>query len=176
VHAIIFISGLTSHYIIRLLGYFVDRIYPIELEIKDTTDTDRFASCLGLHLEVDSEEWLRTKQMVSIFPLWTFHLYVSTIQQHLHMEYISLSWYHIPEFVASIMVSLIAGCCLQGSYWTKGSSWLSWSHHFESFTVATMTWLTTMEYLCHKWPRICSNCRKHFMVLSSFMTYHRVCN
>ena len=29
-----------------------------------------------------------------------------------------------------------------------------------------------MEYLCHKWPRICSTCRKHFQVLSSFMTYH----
>ena len=24
------------------------------------------------------------------------------------------------------------------------------SHHFESFMVATMTWLTVMEYLCHK--------------------------
>jgi hypothetical protein len=33
-----------------------------------------------------------------------------------------------------------------------------------------------MEYLCHKWPRICSTCRKHFTVLSSFMTHHRVCN
>jgi hypothetical protein len=32
-----------------------------------------------------------------------------------------------------------------------------------------MTWLTVMEYLCHKWPRICSTCRKHFPVLSSFM-------
>ena len=29
-----------------------------------------------------------------------------------------------------------------GSYWTKGSSWLSWSHHFEGFTIATMTWFT----------------------------------
>ena len=34
---------------------FVDRIYPIELEIKDTTDTDRSASYLDLHLEIDSE-------------------------------------------------------------------------------------------------------------------------
>jgi hypothetical protein len=33
---------------------------------------------------------------------------------------------------------------------------LSWSHYFKSFTVATMTWLTVMEYLCLKWPRICS--------------------
>ena len=32
-------------------GDFVDRIYPIELEIKDTTDTDRSASYLDLYLE-----------------------------------------------------------------------------------------------------------------------------
>jgi hypothetical protein len=36
-------------------GDFVDRIYPIELEIKDSTDIDRSASCLYLHLEIDSE-------------------------------------------------------------------------------------------------------------------------
>ena len=30
-------------------------IYPIELTIKDTTDTDRFASQLYLHREIDSE-------------------------------------------------------------------------------------------------------------------------
>jgi hypothetical protein len=33
----------------------------IELEIKDTTDTDRSASYLDLHLEIDSEGRLRTK-------------------------------------------------------------------------------------------------------------------
>jgi hypothetical protein len=33
-------------------GDFVDRIYPIELEIKDTTDTDTSASYLDLHLEI----------------------------------------------------------------------------------------------------------------------------
>jgi hypothetical protein len=37
------------------LGDFVDRIYPIELAIKDTTDTDRSTSCVDLHLELDSE-------------------------------------------------------------------------------------------------------------------------
>jgi hypothetical protein len=39
-----------------------------------------------------------------------------------------------------------------------------WSHHFKSFTVATMAWLITMEYMCHKWPMICSTCRKHLPV------------
>jgi hypothetical protein len=42
-------------------GDFVDSIYPIELEIKDTTDTDRSASYLDLHLEIDSADRLRTK-------------------------------------------------------------------------------------------------------------------
>ena len=37
------------------------RIYPIELEIKDTTNTDRSASYLDLHLEIDGEGRLRTK-------------------------------------------------------------------------------------------------------------------
>ena len=36
-------------------GDFVDRIYPIELKIKDITYTDRSASYLVLHLEIDSE-------------------------------------------------------------------------------------------------------------------------
>ena len=42
-------------------GDFVDRIYPIELEIKDITGTALPASYLDLHLEIDSEWWLRTK-------------------------------------------------------------------------------------------------------------------
>jgi hypothetical protein len=37
-----------------MFGDFVDCIYPIELEIKDTTDTDMSASYLDLHLEIDS--------------------------------------------------------------------------------------------------------------------------
>ena len=52
--------------------------------------------------------------------------------------------------------------------------WLGWSHHFKRFTVTIITWLTATEYLCYKWPRICSTCRIHNPVLSTFMTYHRV--
>ena len=59
---------------------------------------------------------------------------------------------------------------------SKSSFWLSWSHHFESFSVATLTWLTVAEYVCHKWPRICPTGRQHFPILSSFMNYYRLCN
>jgi hypothetical protein len=58
----------TFHYIDDVLSLnnstfddFVDRIYPIVLEIKDTTDTDMSASYLHLHLEIDNEGRLRTK-------------------------------------------------------------------------------------------------------------------
>jgi hypothetical protein len=39
----------------------VNRTYPSELDIKDTTDTARCASYLDLHLEIDSEYRLGTK-------------------------------------------------------------------------------------------------------------------
>ena len=83
--------------------------------------------------------------------MWTFHLYVATFQQHLHMEYISLSWYDIPELVVPIRISLIEGCCEQGSYLTKGSSLLGWSHHFESFTVAIIQHSIpeSIRFYCH---------------------------
>jgi hypothetical protein len=42
-------------------GDYVHRIYPIELEIKDTTDTYGSASYLDIHLEIVSEGLLRTK-------------------------------------------------------------------------------------------------------------------
>ena len=37
-----------------------------------------------------------------------------------------------------------------------------------------MTWLTAMEYKCHKWRRICSTFREHSPVLSSFPNYYLV--
>ena len=44
-------------------GDFVDNIYPIKLEIKDTTDTDSSASYIYLHLEIDSEGWFRNETL-----------------------------------------------------------------------------------------------------------------
>jgi hypothetical protein len=42
-------------------GDFVDSIYPIELEIRNTTDTDWSASYLDLRIEIYIEGRLRTK-------------------------------------------------------------------------------------------------------------------
>jgi hypothetical protein len=44
---------------LNTLGDFVDRIYPIVLEIKDTIDTARCVSYIDLYLQIDSECRLR---------------------------------------------------------------------------------------------------------------------
>ena len=76
----------------------------------------------------------KTLWQKTIFPLWTFHLNVSTFQQHLHIKYIAISWSDTSELVVPMKI-----------------------------------------YICHKWPQICSTCRKNIPVLSSFMTFLRVC-
>jgi hypothetical protein len=45
-----------------------------------------------------------------------------------------------------------------------------WSLRKWRFMVATMTWLTVTEYLCHKWPRKCSVCHNHICSHSWLIT------
>jgi hypothetical protein len=157
---------------------FVDRIYPIKLEIKDITNTYRYASYLDLRLEIDSEGRLRTnlidKRDDFNFPIVNFPFIYSNIPAAPVYEVYMSQLIQYSRVCGSYQDFLDRGLLLtrKGSYWTKGSYWLSWSHHFESITVATMT---VMEYLCHKWPRICCTCRKRFPVLSAFLTFHRIC-
>ena len=51
------------HYIILGLMFLLIALdyYPIELEIKDITDTDRSVSYIDTHLKIDSYGRLRTK-------------------------------------------------------------------------------------------------------------------
>jgi hypothetical protein len=44
-----------------MFGDYGDLLYPIDLEINDTTDTAWSASYTDLYLEIDSESGLRTK-------------------------------------------------------------------------------------------------------------------
>ena len=111
--------------------------------------------------------------MISIFPMWTFHLYVTTPKQHQYMEYISLS--HIPELVVPINF-LDRGLLQTRKLLNQGFLLVKLKSSLRKFYGRHHDLIDAMEYLCHKWPRICSTCCKHFPVFSSFMTYHRVCN
>ena len=102
----------TFHYIDDVLslnnckiGDFVDRIYRIDLEVKDATDTDKYDLYLDLHLRNNNEDRLRTK----LYEQKDDVNYPSV--NLLHLMYISLSSSDIPELVVYIMISLVEGCC-----------------------------------------------------------------
>ena len=61
--------------------------------------------------------------MISIFPLWTFLLYVAPIQQHLYNAYISLKCYDIPERVAPVGISLLEDAANTEATEINGSLW-----------------------------------------------------
>jgi hypothetical protein len=163
-----------------MFGDFVDRIYLIELEVKDTTDTDRSASYLDLHLKIDNEGRLRTKLYDKRndfnFPIVNSPFICSNIPAApAYGVYIS-QMIRYSRACGYYQNFLDRGWPLTRKVLNQGFLLVRLKSSLRKLTVATMTWLTIMEYLCHKWPWICSTCRKHFPVLSSFTTSYRVCN
>ena len=145
---------------------FVDRIYLIELEIKDITYTDWSASYLDLHLEIESEDRLRTKLYDKRddfnFPILNFPFIYSNIPAApAYGVYIS-QMIRYSRACGSYQDFLDRGFLLirkllnQGFLLVKSSLRKCYGRH--------QTWLTVMKYLCHKWSRIGSTCRKHFPV------------
>ena len=112
-----------------------------------------------------------TKEIISIFPLWTFYLYVGTFQQHLHMEYLSPSLSDIPEHDILDGGFLLTRKLLSSEFLVVKlkSSFRKFYHHNHDLvncygiSVSQMA----MDISCF---------RNHYPFLSLFMTYHRYCN
>ena len=157
-------------------GDFVDRIYPIELEIKDTTNTGRSASYLDLHLEIDSEGWLRTKLSDKRddfnFPIVNFPFICNNIPAApAYGVYISqLIRYSracgsYQDFLDRVLL-LTRKLLNQGFLLVRLKSSLGkfyGRHHdlVDRYGISVSQMTTDMF---------------HFPVLSSFMTSHRICN
>ena len=137
------------------LGDFVDRIYPIDLEMKDTTDTARSASYLDLLLKIDREGWLRTKlydkRCDFIFPIVNipFICIWSTV-------YISqLIWYF--RVCGSYHDFLNKGLLLTRKLLNQGflvnmlklSLQNLYGHYHDLVNRYSI-------YMCLKWPQVCS--------------------
>ena len=139
------------------------------------------ASYLGLHLALDSEGRLRTKPYDKrddfIFTIVNIPFIYSNIPSEPTYEVYISQLIRYSRACGSYTNFLDRGLLLTRKLLNQGFIWVKLKSSLRTFTVATMTWLTVMEYMCHKLPWICcSTCRKDFPVLSSFMTCHRVCN
>jgi hypothetical protein len=132
-------------------GDFVDHIYPIELEIKDTTDTDTSASYLDLHLEMDSEWRLRTKLYNKRddfnFPIVNIPFICSNIPAApAYGVYIS-QLIRYSRACGSYQDFHDRGLLLTRKLLNKVFLLVKLKSSLRKFTVATTTWLTVMEYL-----------------------------
>jgi hypothetical protein len=131
--------------------------------------------------------------MLSIFPLWTFHSYVVTFQQHRHKGYISLSWYDIPECVVPTRIALIEGCWGSSSGSTSDTRYVNlvtnpvisndWGKDLEGLTKGeTYPWSFVTQIYLSGQPNhgflmgfvlfhlycICMFCRSLFVLLDFF--------
>jgi len=124
-------------------------------------------------------------ETVTIFRVYTAQQLSTVFFEHMltkgrYLVLIVLFFYHrIVYFLLLYMSSnhlLYCLCPLRAPDWSNKLvffySWISWSHQFECFTVATMTCLTVTEYLCRK----CFVRRNHNPVLFAFVTVYWVCN
>jgi hypothetical protein len=89
-------------------GDYLHHSYPNELEVNDTTDTQKSASYLDLHLEIDNGERLKTKLYLKgddfTFQIVNFLSSVAIFQHHQHKEFIFHNSYVILELVPSTVI------------------------------------------------------------------------
>jgi hypothetical protein len=154
----------------------VDRIYPIELEIKDTTYTDKSASYLDLHLEIDSEGRLRTKPYDKRnnfnFPIVSFPFICSNIPAAPAYGVYIFQLIRYPRASGSYQELLDRGLLITKKLLNQGFLLLKLKsslrriyirhHDFVDCYGISVSQMTTDMF--------------HFPVHSTFMTYHRVCN
>ena len=93
-----------------MFGDYGDLLYPIDLEINDTTDTAWSASYPDLYLEIDSESGLRTKfhdkRDRFILTIVNFPFICCNSPTVPANGKLYLSWYNIPEFAILLHISL----------------------------------------------------------------------
>ena len=128
----------------------------ISNSLEDSTYTARPASYLDLHLETDSDCRERTKHYDKredfTFPIVNFPFIWNDIQAAPVCGVYTSQLIQYSRVCGSYHNILDRGLLRTKKLLHQGY-WLDWSHHFECFTVTTMTWLTVTQYLCHKWPR-----------------------
>ena len=99
--------------------------------------------------------WMVYEDNSGLMCIWNIHIY--------------LSWYKIPDLAVYIRIFLIDRSLPKRKLvWIKGSLWLSWSHHFESFTITIMT------LQCNCVPDDHGHIPFVVVTILSFMTNYRI--
>ena len=116
----------------QIIICLVDRSYPIELDINDTTNTAGSHSYIDLHLSIDNEDRSRTK-LHNNFSILDFQFKCSDIPA------VPAYGVYISQFIRYSRT-----CGHYQDFMLRSNIIL----HFESLLVTTMTWLAITEYIC----------------------------
>ena len=140
--------------------------------------TDRSASYLDLHLEIDNEGRLRTKLYDKRddfnFPIVFFPVICSNIPAApAYGVYIS-QLIRYSRACGSYQGLLDRVLLLTRKQLNQGFLLAKLKPSFRTFYGRHHDLVDRYGISVSKWPRICSTCRNRFPVLSSFMTYHPV--
>ena len=124
------------------------------------------ASYLDLHLVIDSERRLGTRLYDAKynynFPIVNFPFISNSIRApSVYGVYIS-QLIRYSRACDSYKDVLDRELLLTRKLLINGFLLDRWMHHIDILTLAIMALLIATEYLCLKWPRICSTCRTHF--------------
>ena len=123
----------------------LSQMYPIELDIKDTTESNTSASYLELHLSIERDGKLRTfiydiRDVSQIFPLW-----VAIFQLRMAMAFLSRNIYDMPLLAHRMDVLFWGRCDFQVSFSTRYTLRNAWNRHWGSFMVDTGIWSNNMK-------------------------------
>jgi hypothetical protein len=84
---------------------------------------------------------------IIIFPLWTFHFYVATFQQHIHIAYISLSGYDITELVLYIRIPVFPWLLLKRKQHNQEFLVVKLKSSHKHFSFAILTYVMSVSQM-----------------------------
>ena len=131
---------------------YLGQMYPVELEIKDTTESTTSASYLHLLLSIGRVGQLRstTNEMISISTSQTFRSWVVIFNLRQPLVFLSLNLYDTPGLAPRMNVLFWGPGDFPVSYSNRDISQNDWNRHSVSFVVDTGILFSNMIYPSHE--------------------------
>ena len=133
---------------------YLGQMYPVELEIKDTTESNTSASYLDLLLSIGREVNFTlpfmTNLTISIVTSQIFRSWIAIFQPRPPMASLFRSLYGMPGLAPRMDVLSWGRRDFQISFSNRDTPRNAWNRHWGSFMVDTGIWSNNMKFPSHK--------------------------
>ena len=122
-------------------------MYPIELDIEDTTGRNTYAFSLNLLLSIGRDSQLHTSNTISMSQI--FYSWVTIYQLRPPMASLSHSLYDMPGLSRRMNVLFWGRHNFKISFWNRDTSRKDWNRHWRRFMVDTGILSSNTKFLSH---------------------------